>query len=101
MNPHSFKQFSRLVARVMETLPAELAEYLDDNPVAVDVYRAPTPKLLRKIGFDHDEIDEASADLLGYYMPADEVSHPLARILVFHATHLEQFPDPRDFRIEV
>jgi predicted Zn-dependent protease with MMP-like domain len=101
----SMRQFGQIVRRVMETLPEEIARHLDN--VVVDVEEEPDEELLREMGFTDAEI--ASGDsLYGLFVPMpmqmpddiDFLDHP-HRILIFKNTLEDDFPDPRQLRIEI
>jgi predicted Zn-dependent protease with MMP-like domain len=101
----SMKHFARLVRRVMETMPPEIAKYLDN--VVVEVEDEPDEKTLRDAGFTDDEI-EAGESLYGLFVPmeismpegADFLDYP-HRILIFKRPLEEDFPEPRQLRIEI
>ena len=104
----TMSQFSRLVRRVMDTLPAEFAPFLDN--LVVDVDREPSVELLRRAGFTEEEIDDGES-LLGLFDPL-ELSSPWGgdaidthdmghRLWIFRDPHQEEFPDPKRMAIEV
>src|SRR5262245_28484852 len=107
MRRMSMRKFGRIVARVMETLPEAFAPYLDN--LVVDVEEEPTEELLRELGDTEEEIAEG-ATIYGLFCPArhndsdlggaDEMNPP-RRILIFKRPLEEDFPDPRDLRIEI
>lgn len=66
MKRMSLRKFGRIVARVMETLPDELKQYLDN--VVVDVEDEPDEEFLRKAGFTDEEIEDGDS-LYGYFDP--------------------------------
>lgn len=104
----SRREFKKLVATVMETLPEEFAPFLDN--VVVEVADEPDEELLRRAGFTDAEIDEGES-LLGFFDPlelptlwsADAVdSHDmLHRLWIFKLPHEEEFPDPKRLRTEI
>jgi predicted Zn-dependent protease with MMP-like domain len=104
----SLEKFGRLVARVMETLPGELKPYLDN--VVVDVEEEPDEKTLRRAGFTDEEI-EAGETLLGLFDPlqlpaaysgdAVDTDAMLHRLVIFQRPLEEEFPDPRQLRVEI
>ena len=105
MKPMTLEQFGEIVGGVMETLPLEIVEHLDN--VVVDVEEAPSRRLLREMGFTEEEI-EAGDSLYGLFVPmqigmpdeVDLLDHP-HRILIFKNTLEEDFPDPKQLRIEI
>src|SRR5690348_5655053 len=68
MKRMSLRRFGQIVARVMETLPAEFRPYLDN--VVVDVEEEPDEKTLRKAGFTEDVIT-AGETLFGLFDPLE------------------------------
>jgi predicted Zn-dependent protease with MMP-like domain len=105
MRRMSLRQFGRVVAGVMATLPEEIARHLDN--VVVDVQEEPTDETLRQMGFTEEEI-EAGESLYGLFVPMD-VGQPDTvdfldqphRILIFKRPLEEDFPDPRQLRVEI
>ena len=105
MKRMSMKKFARLVQRVMETLPPELAQYLDN--VVVDVEEEPDEQTLRTMEFTDEEI-AAGDSLYGLFVPMD-VSMPEGadfldyphRILIYKRPLEEDFPEPGQLRIEI
>ena len=101
----SLRKFVRLVRRVLETLPEEIARHLDN--VVVDVEEEPDEKTLRDTGFTDEEI-ESGESLYGLFVPfplptpdtVDFLDEP-HRILIFKRPLEEDFPDPRRLRVEV
>jgi len=99
------RKFVRLVRRVLETLPEEIARHLDN--VVVDVEDEPDDRTLRDAGFTDEEI-EAGESLYGLFVPfplpapdgVDFLDQP-HRILIFKRPLEEDFPEPRQLRIEV
>lgn len=47
-------EFARLVERALKDLPPQFAGALDE--VAIEIRRRPSPKLLRSLGMDEDEL---------------------------------------------
>lgn len=96
-------EFGDIVRRVMETLPAEIAERAAN--VAVEVGPAPSRRLLREQGLTDDEID-AGETLLGLFIPynyaeeCDFLDNP-DRLLIFKRPHEDEFPDPERLRTEI
>jgi len=68
MKRMSLKQFGRVVARVLETLPEEFRQYLDN--VTVDVEEEPDEETLWDMGFTDEEI-QAGESLYGLFAPID------------------------------
>jgi predicted Zn-dependent protease with MMP-like domain len=105
MKRMSMTKFARLVSRVMETLPPEIAQYLDN--VVVDVEEEPDEETLRHMDFTDEEI-AAGDSLYGLFVPmevsmpegADFLDYP-HRILIYKRPLEEDFPDPRQLRIEI
>jgi predicted Zn-dependent protease with MMP-like domain len=105
MKRMSLRQFGRIVARVMETLPAEIAQCLDN--VVVDVEEEPSERTLRDMGFTDEEI-EAGESLYGLFVPMDVGSPDEVdffdrphRVLIYKRPLEEDFPDPRALRVEI
>ena len=108
MRRMSLRKFGRLVARVMETLPEEFKSHLDN--VVVDVEEEPDEKTLRKAGFTEEEI-EAGETLFGLFDPLElpsmwsgdavDTDSMLHRLVIFKNPLEEEFPDPRQLRIEI
>src|SRR5262245_39762808 len=105
MRRMSLRQFVRLVRRVLETLPEEIAQYLDN--VVVDVEEEPDEATLREMGFTEEEIAEGDS-LYGLFVPfplpapdtVDFLDQP-HRIIIYKRPLEEDFPEPRQLRIEV
>jgi predicted Zn-dependent protease with MMP-like domain len=99
------RKFMRIVRRVLETLPEEIAQHLDN--VVVDVEDEPDIETLRRMDFTEDEID-AGESLYGLFVPlemhdpdgVDFLDHP-HRILIYKRPLEEDFPDPRELRTEI
>ena len=104
----SLRCFGRIVARVMETLPDEIKQYLDN--VVVDVEEEPDAATLRKAGFTDEEIADGGS-LYGLFVPLDvaagwggeavDVSDLPHRILIFKRPLEEDFPDRRELMTEI
>lgn len=92
-----------IVEEVIATLPEVIMRHLDN--VVIDVEDAPTDDFLCEAGFTEEEID-AGETVYGYFMPLEGVSasdmleNP-NRIIIFKFPLEEDFPDPRELRIEV
>jgi predicted Zn-dependent protease with MMP-like domain len=105
MKRMSMKKFARIVSRVMDTLPPEIAQHLDN--VVVDVEEEPDLETLRGMDFSADEIAEGES-LYGLFVPmdlpgaegVDFLDNP-HRILIFKRPLEEDFPDPRQLGIEI
>lgn len=108
MKRMSLRRFGQIVAQVMETLPEEFLPHLDN--IVVDVEAEPDDAALRDAGFTQEEID-AGESLYGLFVPlplpnpwsADTVAtHDLPhRIIIYKRPLEEDFPDPRQLRIEI
>ncbi len=104
----SLERFSRIVAKVMETLPEELKPHLDN--VIVDVEEEPDEETLRRMDFTEEEI-AAGDSLYGLFAPMDLptawgadaiVPHDLPhRIIIYKRPLEEDFPDRRELMIEI
>jgi predicted Zn-dependent protease with MMP-like domain len=105
MKSMSLDSFGQIVRQTLQTLPNEIAQHLDN--VVVDVREEPDEELLRQAGFSDEEI-EAGDLLYGLFQPIpmlmpDDISffdHP-HRILIFKKPLEEDFPDPKQLRIEI
>jgi predicted Zn-dependent protease with MMP-like domain len=102
------REFEKLVARVMETLPADFAPFLDN--VVVEVADEPDLELLRRAGLTDEEIDDGES-LFGLFDPL-ELSSPwgsdaidtqdmMHRLWIFRLPHIEEFTDRKRLRTEV
>lgn len=107
MKRMSMRRFGRIVARVMATLPPAFGPYLDN--LVVDVEDEPTEQMLRDLEFTDEEM-AAGETIYGLFCPADyndsdlggaDDANPPRRILIFQRPLEEDFPDPRDLRIEI
>ena len=99
----SMKKFAAVVRQVIESLPDEIKEHLEN--VVIDVEEEPSVEFLREAGFTDEEID-AGDTMYGYFMPLEGVSAPEMlenpnRILIFRNPLEEDFPDRRDLLIEI
>jgi predicted Zn-dependent protease with MMP-like domain len=102
------REFKKLVARVMETLPKEFEPFLDN--VVVEVVDEPDYELLLKAGLTEEEIEDGES-LLGLYDPlelptpwASDSVDPhdmLHRLWIFQFPLEEEYPDPKRLRTEV
>ena len=107
MKPMSMRRFGQIVAQVMETLPTEFHQYLDN--VVVDVEDEPSEEFLREQGFTEEEI-AAGDSLYGIFVPMKlpipegglaNLSDLPARIIIYKLPLEEDFPNRRDFLIEI
>jgi predicted Zn-dependent protease with MMP-like domain len=108
MGRMSMKKFCRIVAGVMKTLPKEFRPYLDN--VVVDVVREPDHRTLRNAGFTEQEIADG-ASLLGLFDPLEtsslspgesiHIDDMLHRLVIFKGPLEDEFPDPKQLRIEI
>jgi predicted Zn-dependent protease with MMP-like domain len=108
MKPMTLKDFARVVARAMETLPPEFEQYLDN--VTIEVEEEPDEETLRQAGFSEEEI-EAGDSLYGLFVPMDLPTHWSGdavdlhdlphKILIFKRPLEEDFPDRRRLLIEI
>ena len=102
------KHFCFLVTRVMATLPAAFRPHLDN--VVVDVEEEPDDRTLRKAGFSDEEI-AAGDSLFGLFDPLElpsvfagdavDTNAMLHRLVIFKRPLEEEFPDPRQLRVEI
>jgi predicted Zn-dependent protease with MMP-like domain len=107
MKRMSLREFGRIVARVMETLPEELRPFLDN--VVVDVEGEPDERTLRKAGFTEEEITEGDS-LYGLFDPLDlpsgysgdaiDTQDMLHRLVIFKRPLEDDFHG-RDLLIEI
>jgi predicted Zn-dependent protease with MMP-like domain len=105
MKRMSLKEFGRIVAEVMKTLPPAIVAHLDN--VVVDVEDEPSQQTLREMNFSEDEIANGES-LYGLFIPmplgqVDSVNFldEPHRIMIFKRPLEEDFPNPRDLRIEI
>jgi predicted Zn-dependent protease with MMP-like domain len=108
MKRMSMNKFCRIVARVMETLPAEFQPYLAN--VVVDVEEEPDERTLRQAGLTDEEI-AAGETILGLFDPLElpspysgdavDVNDMLHRLVIFKRPLEEEFPDPDELREEI
>lgn len=99
------RKFGKVVAEVVEALPAEIKQYLDN--VVIDVEEEPSEDDLRDAGFTDEEI-AAGDTIYGLFIPMplhapDEVNflEEPHRILIFRNPLDEDFPDPAELREEI
>jgi predicted Zn-dependent protease with MMP-like domain len=108
MRRMTLKQFGRIVACVMETLPAPIQEHLDN--VVVDVEEEPNRRTLQRAGFTEEEIAEGES-LLGWFDPLElptnwsgdavDVGDMLHRLVIYKRPLEEEFPDRKQLLIEI
>jgi predicted Zn-dependent protease with MMP-like domain len=108
MKRMSKKIFGTVVARVMETLPAEFQQYLDN--VVVDIEDEPDEATLREMGFTEEEIAEGDS-LYGLFAPLElpaawsgdvvDLSDLPHRIIIYQRPLEEDFDDRRQLMIEI
>jgi predicted Zn-dependent protease with MMP-like domain len=104
----SGKAFRQVVERVLETLPPEFQQYLDN--VVVDIEEEPDEETLRRMGFTEEEIADGES-LYGLFAPLElpavwsgdvidltDLSH---RIIIYRRPLEEDFPDRRQLQIEI
>src|SRR5205823_707758 len=102
------KDFARIVALVMDTLPDEFQPFLDN--VVVDVEDEPDERELRNLGFTDEEIADGDS-LYGLFVPMDlpstwgsdavsEEEWP-HRIIIYQRPLEEDFPDRQQLMIEI
>ena len=99
----SMKTFAAVVRRAIESLPDEIKRHLEN--VVIDVDEEPSAAFLREAGFTDEEID-AGDSLYGYFMPlegvqAEDMLENPNRIIIFKFPLEEDFPKPRELRIEI
>jgi len=100
------REFKHLVTRVMETLPSEFTQFLDN--VVVEVADDPDEDLLLRAGLTEEEIADGET-LLGLFEPLDlplgceaiDVQDMQHRLWIFRLPHVDEYPDPKRQRIEV
>jgi predicted Zn-dependent protease with MMP-like domain len=108
MRRMSLRKFGRVVAGVMETLPDELKQHLDN--VVVDVEEEPDRETLLRAGLTEEEIADGES-LLGLFDPL-ELPSPFSgdaidtnemphRLVIFKRPLEEEFPDRREFLDQV
>jgi predicted Zn-dependent protease with MMP-like domain len=107
MKRMSLRRFGRIVARVMETLPAPFQPYLDN--VVVDVEDEPDEATLRRAGFTEEEIAAGESLFglfdplelpLGYSCDAVDADAMLHRLVIFKRPLEEEFSG-RQLLIEI
>lgn len=104
----SMKQFCRVVAEVMKTLPAEFAPYLEN--VVVDVEEEPDEQTLRRAGLSDQEIADGET-LLGFFDPLElptlysgdavDTNDMLHRLVIYKRPLEEEFLDRAELYDEI
>jgi predicted Zn-dependent protease with MMP-like domain len=104
----SLRRFGQIVAQVMETLPEELKQYLDN--VVVDVEEEPDLETLRQVGFTEEEIANGES-LYGLFVPIDlpatwssdviDVRDLPHRIIIYKRPLEDDFPTRRELLNEI
>jgi predicted Zn-dependent protease with MMP-like domain len=104
----SLRRFGQVIARIMETLPAEFRPYLDN--VVVDVEEEPGIETLRQQGFTDEEIAEGDS-LYGLFVPMGlpsawggdviDVRDLPHRIIIYKRPLEEDFPSRRELMAEI
>jgi predicted Zn-dependent protease with MMP-like domain len=108
MKRMSLRKFGLIVARVMETLPAEFLPYLDN--VVVDVEPEADEKTLRKAGLTDEEI-ALGETLYGLFDPLElpsayagdvvDADAALHRLVIYKHPLEEDFPDRHELLLEI
>jgi predicted Zn-dependent protease with MMP-like domain len=108
MRRMSLRKFGQIVAGVMETLPDELKQHLDN--VVVDVRNEPDRETLRRAGLTEEEIDEGDT-LLGLFDPLElptafsgdavDTNAMLHRLIIFKRPLEDEFPDRDQLLTEI
>ena len=105
MKRMSLRRFGQIVARVLETLPDELKQYLDN--VVVDVEDEPDVQTLRRMDFTEEEI-AAGETLYGLFDPLPlpdtagmDFDEPPHRIIIYKRPLEEDFPDKKELMTEI
>jgi predicted Zn-dependent protease with MMP-like domain len=101
----SLGRFGRIVRQVLETLPAELKQHLDN--MVVDVQEEPDPETLRHLDFTEEEI-AAGESLYGLFDPLplpdtsglefDQLPH---RIIIYKRPLEEDYSRTPELREEI
>jgi predicted Zn-dependent protease with MMP-like domain len=108
MGRMSLRKFGRVVAGVMETLPDELKEHLDN--VVVDVVEEPDRETLLRAGLTEAEIEEGET-ILGLFDPfelptpfsgdAVDTDAMLHRLVIFKRPLEEEFTERQQLLHEI
>lgn len=101
----SLRRFGRIVAEVMETLPEELKQHLEN--VVVDVEEEPDARTLREMGFTDEEI-AAGESLYGLFVPLElpdtsgmDFDEPPHRIIIYKRPLEEDFDEPDELMEQI
>jgi len=108
MKRMTLRKFGRIVARILETLPAKWQRYLEN--VVVDVEEEPDVATLRDMGFTEEEID-AGESLYGLFAPMElpspyggdaiDLANLPHRIIIYKRPLEEDFPERRELLREI
>ncbi len=105
MKPMSPRKFGRIVARVIESLPAKWKCYLDN--VVVDVEDEADEQTLRDLDFTEEEI-AAGESPYGLFVPMNLAPMPDGmdlgephRIIIYQRPLEEDFPERRELMREI
>jgi predicted Zn-dependent protease with MMP-like domain len=105
MKRMSLRKFGRIVARVMETLPAEFAPHLAN--LVVDIEDEPDVETLRRLDFTEEEIADGES-LYGLFEPLDHVDYEGLdvadrphRLIIYKNPLEDDFPDRRELLLEI
>jgi predicted Zn-dependent protease with MMP-like domain len=105
MKRMSLRRFGHIVARVMQTLPDELSQYLHN--IVVDVEEEADVETLRRMEFTEEEI-AAGETLYGLFDPLPlpdtsgmDFDDPPHRIIIYKRPLEEDFPDRRALMTEI
>jgi predicted Zn-dependent protease with MMP-like domain len=109
MKRMSLKEFGKIVRQVMDTLPESFRPFLKN--LVVDIEDEPDLELLKAQGFSDEDIAEGDT-LYGLFAPfplagdvdfggVDEHDQPFHRIIIYKHPLEDDFPDPRDLRLEI
>jgi predicted Zn-dependent protease with MMP-like domain len=108
MKRMSLRQFGRIVAGVMKTLPDVFRPHLAN--VVVDVEEEPDERTLRRAGLTDEEI-AAGETLFGLFDPLElpslwsgdavDTGDMLHRLVIFKRPLEEEFVDPEELRDEI
>jgi predicted Zn-dependent protease with MMP-like domain len=100
----SMSEFKQLVRSVMDNLPGELREFLDN--VVVEVEEWPSDELLLSAGLIEEEIQKGET-ILGLFEPFEWPSDGVDftdephKLWIFKGPHEEEFPEPKRLRTEI
>jgi predicted Zn-dependent protease with MMP-like domain len=101
----SWREFCQVVRQVLDSLPQEIHEHLQN--IVVDVEEEPDEELLRDLGFSEEEI-AAGESLYGLFVPFDTRAPDTVdfldrpnRIIIFKRPLERDFPDRKRLLIEI